>query len=205
MPSTQSNEMKILCTVFITLFSLNASAQFFTKIFPPKRKPIHLNGYSIRLKPDSAALIYNASFTVFNLDLGRSKYSINAEEACIMQKLKHSARYGQLAMRIEFDNLANFYLSHNRFSEAKWYLLRSNAISRNQKNYGQIISSLLVLAEIKADLGDYKQADEDLAEAKAIAVLHTLTPDLLLIEQSANQIKLHKETGLKIQNQYSDL
>ncbi|RYE30085.1 MAG: hypothetical protein EOP42_12925 [Sphingobacteriaceae bacterium] len=196
--------MKILCTVFITLFSLNASAQFFTKIFPHKRKIIYLNAYSIHLKPDPKSLNYNTSFTAFNHDLGRSKYSIQAEEAFIMQKLKHSARYGQLAMRIEFDNLANFYLSHNRFSEAKWYLLRSNAISRNQKNYGQIIGSLLVLAEIKADLGDYKQADEDLAEAKAIAVLHTLMPDLQVIEQHANQIKQHKETGLKIQNQYAD-
>ncbi|RYE05624.1 MAG: hypothetical protein EOP44_04400 [Sphingobacteriaceae bacterium] len=150
-------------------------------------------------------MLYNTSFTAFNRDLGRSRYSIQAEEAFIMQKLKHSARYGQTAMRVEFDNLANFYLSHNRFSEAKWYLLRSNAISRNQKNYTQIVGSLLVLAEIKADLGDYKQADEDLAEAKTIAVLHTLTPDLLLIDRYANQIKLHKEIGLKIQNHYSDL
>ncbi|RYE19818.1 MAG: hypothetical protein EOP42_28455 [Sphingobacteriaceae bacterium] len=197
--------MKILYTVFITLFSLNASAQFFTKIFPHKRAQTPLSAVSICLKPSPATLIYNASFTTFKLDLGRSRYSINTEEAFIMKKLKHSARYGQTAMRIEFDNLAAFYLNHNRFSEAKWYQLRSNAISRNQRNYGQIIGSLLVLAQIKADLGDYKQADEDLTEAKTIAVLHTLTPDLLLIDHYANQIKLHKETGLKIQNQYSDL
>ncbi len=196
--------MKIIYTVFITLFSLSASAQFFTKIFLFKRKPVHLNAFSIQLKPAPETLIYNPSFTAFKLDLGRSKYSIQTEEAFIMQKLRHSARYGQLAMRIEFDHLANFYLSHNRFSEAKWYLLRSNAISRNQKNYGQIIGSLLVLAEIKADLGDYKQADEDLAEAKAIAILHTLIPDLQLIEHQFNQIKLHQKTGFKIQNQYSD-
>ena len=164
-----------------------------------------MQAFSIPLKPDSSALIPNTSFTTFNHDLGRSRYSINAEEAFIMRKLKHSARFGQMAMRIEFDHLADFYLSHNRFSEAKWYLLRSNAISRNQKSYEHVIGSLLVLAEIKADLGDYKQAGEDLAEAKSIAVIHSLTPDLLLIEQYVNQIKLHQKTGLKIQNQYSDL
>ncbi|MGI4749134.1 MAG: hypothetical protein ACRYFB_00750 [Janthinobacterium lividum] len=199
--------MKLLYTVFITLFSLNVSAQFYTKIFSPKRlkNPVLLSAYAVPFKPDSAALIYNTSFTTFNHDLGRSGYSIHAEEAFIMRQLKHAARYGQAAMRIEFDSLASFYLSQNRFSEAKWYLLRSNAISRKQNNYEHIIGSLLVLAEIKSDLGDYKQANEDLSEAKAIAVLHNLTPDLLLIEQYANQIRLHKATGIKLQNRYSDL
>ncbi|WP_419801839.1 hypothetical protein [Mucilaginibacter sp.] len=197
--------MKILYTVFITLFSLNASAQFFTRLFSHKKPPPLPAAFFIAPKQGSPALIYSASFNTFSHDLGRSRYSIYAEEAFIMHDLKQSARYGQTAMRIAFDNLADFYLRQNRFSEAKWYLLRSNAISRNQKSYEHIIGSLLVLAEIKADLGDYKQADEDLAEARAIAVLHTSTPGLQLIEQRVNQIKLQKETGLKIQNQYSDL
>lgn len=200
--------MKILYTVFITLFSLGASAQFYTKLFFSKKpvRSIPLSAaYSTSFKSDSATLIYNTSFQDFNSNLGRSRYSIYAEEAFIMKKLKHSSRYGQVAMRIEFDHLANFYLSQSRFSEAKWYLLRSNAISRQQNNYVQIIGSLLVLAEIKSDLDDYKQANEDLSEAKAIAVLHNLTPDLQLVEEYTKQIRLHKETGLKFQNHYSDL
>lgn len=199
--------MKILYTVFITLFSLNASAQFYTKLFFLKKDvpSAPLTAYSVPFKSDSAALIYNTSFDHFNTDLGRSRYSIYAEETFIMKKLKYSSRYGQVAMRIEFDHLANFYFNQNRFSEAKWYLLRSNAISRQQKNYAQIIGSLLVLAEIKSDLGDYKQADEDLSEARSIAVLHNLLPDLQMVEQYINQIRLQKETGLKFQNHYSDL
>ncbi|MGI4727068.1 MAG: hypothetical protein ACRYGB_00705 [Janthinobacterium lividum] len=197
--------MKILYTVFITLFSLNASAQFFTRFFPHKKVQPTLSAKPVTLKPDSAVLIYNNSFTAFNHDLGRSRYSFQAEEAFIMHNLRHSARFGPTAMRMQFDSLVNFYLSQNRFSEAKWYLLRSNAISRQQKNYVQIINSLLVLAKIKSDLDDYKQADEDLLEAKSIAVSHKLLPDLQLIEQQTNQIRLHKETGLKIQNRYSDL
>ncbi len=199
--------MKILYTVFITLFSLNASAQFYTKLFSLKKHApsAPLIAYSVPFKSDSAALIYNTSFNHFNSNLGRSRYSIYAEEAFIMKKLKHSSRFGQAAMRIEFDYLAAFYLNQNRFSEAKWYLLRSNAISRQQKNYAQIINSLLVLAEVKSDLGDYKQADEDLLEAKSIAVSHNLLLDLQLVEQHINQIRLQKETGLKFQNHYSDL
>lgn len=201
------HKMKIVYTVFITLFSLNASAQFYTKIFLPKRlkNPVTLSAYSLPFKADSAVLIYDASFNTFKSDLGRSRYSIHAEEAYMMRQLRHSARFGQVAMRIAFDNLTSFYLRQNRFSEAKWYLLRSNAISRKQNSYEHIIGSLLILAEIKSDLGDYKQANEDLSEAKAIAVLHNLAPDLLLIEQYANQIRLHKAAGLKLQNRYSDL
>lgn len=198
--------MKILFAVFTTLFSLNASAQFYNKLFFKKHPSSPLpTAYSVPFQTDSTTLIYNSSFRDFNTVLGRSRYNIYAEEVFIMRKLKHSSRYGQAAMRIEFDHLANFYLSQNRFSEAKWYLLRSNAISRQQKNYAQIIGSLLVLAEIKSDLGDYKQANEDLFEARSIAVSHQLLPDLQLVEQYTQQIRLHKETGLKVQNHYSDL
>ena len=122
-----------------------------------------------------------------------------------MKNLRHSARYGSEAMRIQLDNLANFYFSQNRFSEAKWYMLRSNAIARQQKNYAHIIGSLVALADVKSYLGDFKQADEDLSEAKVIAASHSLTPDLLLIEQHTKQIKVNKEAGLKAENHYAEL
>jgi len=198
--------MKIFLTVFIGLFSLTASAQWYTKMpwqkherLPQLAQPVVTNKFA------PAVLIYDTSFNSFNIDLSRSRYGINAEEAFIMKNLRNSMRYGQGALRIQFDNLANFYFSQNRFSEAKWYLLRSNAISRQQKNYAEIVGSLMVLADVKSNLGDFKQADADLAEAKNIAASHSMTPDLLLIEQHTKQIHLNKETGLKFQNRYSDL
>lgn len=198
--------MKILLAVFISLFSLNVSAQFYTKLFRPKiyRLPQLTAAYSAPYKP-VPPILYSASFNTFNSGLGRSRYSINAEEAFIMKNLRRSARFGQGAMRVEFDHLAAFYFSQNRFSEAKWYLLRSNAISRQQNNYTRIIGSLLILADVKSNLGDYKQANADLSEAKNIAASHGLLPDLLLIEQHTKQIRLNKDTGLKFKNHYADL
>lgn len=199
--------MKIILAVFIGLFSLNASAQFYVKLpwYKNRERLPQLKLLKLPKVPVPAALIFDTSFAFFNANLTRSRYSIDAEEASLMKNLRHSARYGQAAMRAGFDSLANFYFSQNRFSEAKWYVLRSNAISRQQKNYAQIIGSLMVLADVKSNLGDFKQADEDLSEAKVIAVSHSLTPDLLLIEQHTKQIKLNKETGLKPENHYSDL
>lgn len=199
--------MKILIAVLISLFSLKASAQWLAKL--PWHKNERLQQL-VKLKSPakpmfSFPLSYNASFSAFNTDLGRSSYSINAEEASIMKSLRHSMRYGGDSMRVQFNKLAHFYFSQNRFSEAKWYVLRSNAIAREQKNYGGIIGSLLVLADVKSNLGDFKQADADLSEAKNIAASHSMAPDLLLIEQHSKQIKLNKEVGLKQQNHYSDL
>ena len=197
--------MKILYTLFIGLFSLQASAQFYVKI-PWQKKHERFPALGLlQEKTPPPALIYNTSFSTFKTDLGRSRYSIDAEEAMCMRNLRHSMRYGQAAMRIQFDSLASFYFRQNRFSEAKWYLLRSNAISRQQKNYEGIIGSLVVLADVKSNLGDFKQADEDLLEAKNIASLHSLTPNLLLIEQHTKQIKLNKDGGVKVENHYAEL
>jgi hypothetical protein len=194
--------MKIILAVFISVFSMNASAQF---LWHKKHERL-----AQLTRPESPAKtnfskLSGVSINSFNTNLGRSRYSIDAEEAAIMRDLRRSLRYGQAALRIQFDNLANFYFRQNRFSEAKWYVLRSNAISRQQKNYPQIIGSLMVLADVKSVLGDFAQADADLSEAKTIASSHSLTPDLLLIEQHLKQIHLNKETGLKVENRYSDI
>lgn len=196
--------MKILLAVFISLFSLNASAQFFAKL-PWQKKHERLPQIVKPAPSPKLEFLFSTSFNSFNTDLGRSHYSIDAEEALIMKNLRHSMRYGNDSLRVQFDKLANFYFGQNRFSEAKWYVLRSNAISRQQNNYAQIIGSLVVLADVKSNLGDFTQADADLTEAKSIAASHSLTPNLLLIEQHTKQIRINKETGLKPKNRYSDL
>lgn len=199
--------MKIFFTLFIGLFSLQASAQWYAKL-PWQKKNERFPALTLTAPTNQFAsqpLVYDGAFNSFHTNLGRSRYSINAEEASVMQNLIYSMRFGQSAMRIRFDSLANFYFRQNRFSEAKWYLLRSNAISRQQKDYEEIIGSLVALADVKSSLGDFKQADEDLAEATTIASEHNLTPNLLLIEQHSKQIHLNKDVGLKPENHYAEL
>lgn len=196
--------MKILLAVFISFFSLNASAQWYTRLSFWK-KPERFPQIILTVNKTETKLLSNASFNNFNTALCRSKYSIDAEEAYHMKNLRRSMRYGQDSMRVQFDHLASFYFLQNRFSEAKWYMLQSNAISRHHKNYSQIVGSLLALADIKSSLGDFKQADADLSEAKTIASSHSLMPALQKIEEHSKQNQLNKEIGFKAENRYSDL
>jgi hypothetical protein len=118
--------MKIILAVFISVFSMNASAQL---LWHKKRERLpQLTKPQSPAKTDFSKL-NSASFNSFNTNLGLSRYSIDAEEAAIMRDLRHSKRYGQAALRIQFDNLANFYFRQNRFSECHFSAakkLRSN-------------------------------------------------------------------------------
>jgi tetratricopeptide (TPR) repeat protein len=68
-------------------------------------------------------------------------------------------------MRGSFDDLARVYVAQRKFSEAKWFTLQSNKISRQVKDIPNIISSLVKLSAIKMELKEYKMAMRDLNEA----------------------------------------
>jgi len=73
-----------------------------------------------------------------------------------------------LGMRTCFDYLAKVYQSQKKYSQAKWFLLQSNKISRTQKDTANIITSLVKLSGVKMDNKDYKLAMRDLNEALAL-------------------------------------
>ncbi len=77
-----------------------------------------------------------------------------------------------IGMRMSYNNLGNLYLQQNRYSEAKWYILQSAQLSRNRNDVVNIIGSLLILADIKGQIGDYKLAQKDLDEALALSIKH---------------------------------
>jgi tetratricopeptide (TPR) repeat protein len=68
-------------------------------------------------------------------------------------------------IRASFDDLARVYVAQRKFSEAKWFTLQSNKISRQVKDIPNIISSLIKLSAIKMELKEYKMAMRDLNEA----------------------------------------
>ncbi|GGH01000.1 hypothetical protein [Mucilaginibacter phyllosphaerae] len=73
-------------------------------------------------------------------------------------------------IRSSFDDLSRVYIAQRKFSEAKWFTLQSNKISRQVKDVPNIISSLVKLATIKMELKDNKLAMRDLNEALKLAV-----------------------------------
>jgi tetratricopeptide (TPR) repeat protein len=74
-----------------------------------------------------------------------------------------------LGLRASFNNLALVYRDQRKYSQAKWFILQSNSISRIKNDVPNIISSLLLLAAVKTDIKDYSLAMQDLNEALSLA------------------------------------
>jgi tetratricopeptide (TPR) repeat protein len=85
------------------------------------------------------------------------------------------SRYNDtIGLRICFNNLARVYHSQRKYSQAKWFILQSNTLSREKKDVQNIIASLLELAAIKTDIKDFKLAMQDLDEARLLAKVNYL-------------------------------
>ena len=73
-------------------------------------------------------------------------------------------------IRSSFDDLARVYVAQRKFSEAKWFTLQSNKISRQVKDVPNIIGSLVKLSAIKMELKENKMAMRDLNEALKLSI-----------------------------------
>ena len=165
--------MKFLIPVIFCLLSFSASAQWYRidlKLLKKHERPPMLE----QLKDHSIARIpvakINTNVKISKVQLDRSEFVYDAAIYFAIQKAQHSMRYHMNTdASYNFSDLAHLYLLQNKFSEAKWYLLQSNNISRQQKDNQHTISNLIDLAMIKANTGEFILAQQDLAEAHYIA------------------------------------
>lgn len=77
-------------------------------------------------------------------------------------------------MVTSYSNLSKAYRAQKKYTQAKWFILQANTLSRRQKAAPAIVSSLVDLAAIKIDIKDYKLAQKDLKEAHRIALKNNL-------------------------------
>lgn len=112
------------------------------------------------------------------------------------------------ALRTDYDLLSQAYFIQKKYTQAKWFNLQSNNISRNLYETPNIIHSLIRLATIKTVIKDYKLAQQDLDEAMVLA---KNTYNLILqIEIERNMAILYDKTGnvkqaIAMQKHYSML
>lgn len=164
--------MKILFTIsaFILLGIAKLSAA-----------PLDLDSlkHQVTLTSDSlkAPLYTKIADSYLNYDTITSKrkryiYEENAI-AYTLQAIHYYSRYNDTAgLRLSFNNLTKVYRSEKKYSQAKWFILQSNTLSRAKNDVPNIISSLLELALIKTDIKDYKLAMRDLNEALTLSSTH---------------------------------
>ena len=90
-----------------------------------------------------------------------------------MQALHCYSKYDDTTgLRLSFNNLSKIYRSQRKFSQAKWFILQSNTLSRIKNDVPNVIASLTELAGIKMEIKDYSLAMGDLNEALKLAVAH---------------------------------
>jgi len=77
-----------------------------------------------------------------------------------------------LGLRLCFDNLTKAYYAQKKYTQAKWFILQSNNLSRLKNDVPNIIASLITLSAIKSDIGDYTLAMSDLNEALQLSITH---------------------------------
>ncbi|WP_448700164.1 tetratricopeptide repeat protein [Mucilaginibacter sp. AW1-3] len=112
------------------------------------------------------------------------------------------------ALRTDYDLLTQAYLIQKKYTQAKWFNLQSNNISRNLHDMSHVIWSLIEMATIKSAIKDYKLAQQDLDEAMLVA---KNTYNLILqIEVERNMAILYDKTGntkqaIAMQKHYSML
>jgi len=100
----------------------------------------------------------------------RANYQNEAINYTMLALHGYSKYNDTLGMRTCFNNLTKVYRSQKKYSQAKWFILQSNTISRAIDDRPNIIASLIELAGIKIDIKDYSLAVRDLNEALKLSI-----------------------------------
>lgn len=184
--------MRYFLLIILCAVGFNASAQWYYKPFNKRiRSPqmAYARNNSIKRLPVPSIV----KVKIQPITLERTPYMLAMIEESVMKTAQHNMRFHVYnAASYNFSDLAQMYMKQNRLAEAKWFLLQSITISRQQNDDRHTIANLLDLAAVKADYGDYAQAKQDLAEARQLAVSRGLTYDLAIVEKKTRYLQDNK-------------
>jgi hypothetical protein len=197
--------MRFIILLIFSTITITASAQFWKK-----KKPVPPVRYELLNDASADFLVSIVEVKpvmpgVDNLLLKLSKHEIISAEDAALKAAKHNMRfriYNEASYN--FSNLSELYMMQNRFSEAKWYLLQSNAISRQLNDDHHTISNLLDLATLKLAIGEQALAKLDLQEAHDLAKLKGFTNDVTTIEKRIQEIQFNKSSSAKAELRYAE-
>ncbi|MFI5160271.1 MAG: hypothetical protein ACHQHN_03295 [Sphingobacteriales bacterium] len=165
--------MRYKLIILFSIISLSASAQLHINLDFLKRKHIILppitkaRGYHFN---SAAATRIITPVDVHPYLLDETVFALMAREKVILKTVKHNMSwriYNEASYN--FSDLAGVYIKLHRLSEAKWYLLQSNNLSREERDNKHTIANLISLASVKNDIGDAVSARADLVEAHDMA------------------------------------
>jgi len=117
-------------------------------------------------------------------EVKRASYQDKALKYTYLALHYYSRNNDTLGLRNCFDNLATIYTAQKKYSQAKWFVLQSNFLSRAKKDVPNIISSLIALAYVKIDIKDYSLATSDLNEALQLSVANHMPVQESAVQQA---------------------
>jgi hypothetical protein len=192
--------MRFFLLLACCAISLNTSSQFWKKKvvrFPALEVAEGLPMPQFATPP--LVVKNNVSYKKF---IAPPVFDFDKEEQAMLKMAKHNMRYRAYQdASYNFTDLASIYLLHNRFSEAKWYLLQSISLSRDAKLK---LANLLTLAGIKTDLGELILAKTDLQEARILANANGLKADIIEIDKRLVALSISKPLVIKPELRYSE-
>jgi hypothetical protein len=190
-----------LVCIFSLVISFSASAQWWKKVNYvryPLLQPVNT-------KTDFSKSNSISPIKITAVTLPRSRYSCDLEEAAIMKELYHTLRFRMYTEAISgLNRLVNLYITENRYSEAKWYLLQCNYFGHKSSNNDAVIASLVSLGMLKADIGEYDQAKEDLKEAQSLCQQQGRKFDANEIEKKLKIVEIKRFANVKNEIQYAE-
>ena len=154
------------------------------KLFPGLLVALfYLHGFTAQLPADSTAVKRAAfiksqttksdSVNALALKLATPtapSSDLNRAIELIMSGLHTYSKFrDSVGLRETFDNLGFVYHLQKKYTQAKWFILQSNTLSREKNDTLGIINSLITLASVKEDIKDYSLAKSDLNEALSLA------------------------------------
>lgn len=192
--------MRLTLLVVLCAISMSASAQWFTKHERFAQLPqIQDHSVSRFAKPT-----LRKDQKIWNKGIAPSQYNLEVSEDFVMKTAQHNMRFRIYNLAsYNFSDLARLYVQQNRFSEAKWYFLQSNFLSRQQNNDKLTINNLINLAGVKADIGDFSLAQQDLFEARDMASAHGWLIDLILVEKKLKSIQGSRINSTRAELRYA--
>jgi hypothetical protein len=161
-------------------------------------------------KDHSIARLPVVKINIHNYKIGPANfapgdYALELAEASVMKTAQHNMRFHVYDVAsYNFSALAQLYMQQNRLSEAKWYLLQSNSISRQQNDDKHTITNLMSLAIVKAGMGEMPLAQQDLTEARQIAAARAWPADIAAIDKELKYIQLNGGSMSKTELRYAD-
>jgi len=186
--------MKVLLLALLCTISFSASAQWWS-FKPHKRYPLITQAQSPAYRLSAAKFSVPK---VMRVAIGQTPYGLALSEHVVMKTAQHQMRFREYEnASYSFNELAKIYVQLNQLSEAKWFFLQSNNLSRQQNNDRLTIANLIELSNVKQAIGDFSLAQQDLEEARDMAKNHNWQDDMLAVKKHLDNLQLTKLAALK--------